>query len=298
MLFHSLERIPPSHFFTFRSDLAISISNKLTHLERRKNLSKTHRPDIVDDSILRTGGVVEWSEARTGRTELSSGCRGDIYLFISHIRYNITRRVPPHRSDLLRSCSHQATTASDLNEESRARPSQSNSWDSYRLSINTLIAQISTKVTSYSKWTRSLHIRPLHNRLAPSHRLLLCRSLVEPETWRHLLKKTVCHMRMDTLASQMGSSIKEETSRLSPMGLLPRLLLPRRVHHRVLAGSYQLCSKSPVNKLHLICRGLMASCLRNIVATVNLDCRLDLKTIALHARNAEYNPKVSMATSI
>ena len=33
-------------------------------------------------------------------------------------------------------------------------------------------------------------------------------------------------------------------------------------------------------------------CFRNIVATVNLDCRLDLKTIALHARNAEYNPKV------
>lgn len=31
--------------------------------------------------------------------------------------------------------------------------------------------------------------------------------------------------------------------------------------------------------------------LQNIVATVNLDCRLDLKTIALHARNAEYNPK-------
>ncbi|KAF2665391.1 putative TATA-box-binding protein [Microthyrium microscopicum] len=30
---------------------------------------------------------------------------------------------------------------------------------------------------------------------------------------------------------------------------------------------------------------------RNLVATVNLDCRLDLKTIALHARNAEYNPK-------
>ena len=34
---------------------------------------------------------------------------------------------------------------------------------------------------------------------------------------------------------------------------------------------------------------------RNIVATVNLDCRLDLKTIALHARNAEYNPKVQFA---
>lgn len=35
--------------------------------------------------------------------------------------------------------------------------------------------------------------------------------------------------------------------------------------------------------------------LQNIVATVNLDCRLDLKTIALHARNAEYNPKVCTA---
>jgi hypothetical protein len=32
--------------------------------------------------------------------------------------------------------------------------------------------------------------------------------------------------------------------------------------------------------------------LQNIVATVNLDCRLDLKTIALHAHNAEYDPKV------
>ncbi|CEH18038.1 transcription initiation factor tfiid-1 [Ceraceosorus bombacis] len=31
--------------------------------------------------------------------------------------------------------------------------------------------------------------------------------------------------------------------------------------------------------------------LQNIVATVNLDVKLDLKTIALHARNAEYNPK-------
>jgi len=30
---------------------------------------------------------------------------------------------------------------------------------------------------------------------------------------------------------------------------------------------------------------------RNIVCTVNLACKLDLKKIALHARNAEYNPK-------
>ena len=32
--------------------------------------------------------------------------------------------------------------------------------------------------------------------------------------------------------------------------------------------------------------------LQNIVATVNLSCKLDLKAIALKARNAEYNPKV------
>jgi len=31
---------------------------------------------------------------------------------------------------------------------------------------------------------------------------------------------------------------------------------------------------------------------RNIVATCNLGIALDLKTIAMHARNAEYNPKV------
>jgi len=31
---------------------------------------------------------------------------------------------------------------------------------------------------------------------------------------------------------------------------------------------------------------------QNVVSTVNLGCKLDLKEIALHARNAEYNPKV------
>jgi transcription initiation factor TFIID TATA-box-binding protein len=35
--------------------------------------------------------------------------------------------------------------------------------------------------------------------------------------------------------------------------------------------------------------------LQNIVATVNLSARLDLKTIALHARNAEYNPFVALS---
>jgi len=35
--------------------------------------------------------------------------------------------------------------------------------------------------------------------------------------------------------------------------------------------------------------------LQNIVVAVNLDCRHDLKPITLHARNAEYNPKVGIA---
>ena len=34
-----------------------------------------------------------------------------------------------------------------------------------------------------------------------------------------------------------------------------------------------------------------------MVATVNLECKLDLKNIALHARNAEYNPKVGAAAA-
>lgn len=37
---------------------------------------------------------------------------------------------------------------------------------------------------------------------------------------------------------------------------------------------------------------------RNIVSTVNLGCKLDLKTIALRARNAEYNPKVRLSAGV
>ncbi|KDR14618.1 TATA-box-binding protein [Zootermopsis nevadensis] len=39
------------------------------------------------------------------------------------------------------------------------------------------------------------------------------------------------------------------------------------------------------------CWQMQYVCFRNIVSTVNLGCKLDLKKIALHARNAEYNPK-------
>ena len=34
--------------------------------------------------------------------------------------------------------------------------------------------------------------------------------------------------------------------------------------------------------------------LQNMVATVNLGCKLELKQIALKARNSEYNPKASL----
>ena len=37
--------------------------------------------------------------------------------------------------------------------------------------------------------------------------------------------------------------------------------------------------------------------LQNVVATVNLGCKLDLREIALHARNAEYNPKVQQQSA-
>ena len=37
---------------------------------------------------------------------------------------------------------------------------------------------------------------------------------------------------------------------------------------------------------------------RNIVSTVTLGCKLDLKDIALRARNAEYNPKVTFIKSM
>lgn len=37
--------------------------------------------------------------------------------------------------------------------------------------------------------------------------------------------------------------------------------------------------------------------LQNVVATINLDVKLDLKQVAMHARNAEYNPKVRVISS-
>ncbi|KAG9509448.1 TATA-box-binding protein, partial [Fragariocoptes setiger] len=55
-------------------------------------------------------------------------------------------------------------------------------------------------------------------------------------------------------------------------------------------SGYQL--QAPITPItpHSTDAGLIPQ-LQNIVSTVNLGCKLDLKKIALHARNAEYNPK-------
>lgn len=50
----------------------------------------------------------------------------------------------------------------------------------------------------------------------------------------------------------------------------------------------QVYSKYPSVHFHTF---LIVESSRNIVSTVNLGCPLDLKRIALQARNAEYNPK-------
>jgi len=77
--------------------------------------------------------------------------------------------------------------------------------------------------------------------------------------------------------------------------------LPTPLHNALsftpLAPTPGVCAETPLSALDTPAEdensvsGILPM-LQNIVATVNLDCRLDLKTIALHARNAEYNPKV------
>ncbi|XP_004601822.2 TATA box-binding protein-like 2 [Sorex araneus] len=57
-------------------------------------------------------------------------------------------------------------------------------------------------------------------------------------------------------------------------------------------SSLPLTSITPMTPMNAVseCSGMMPQ-LQNIVSTVNLACILDLKKIALHAKNAEYNPK-------
>ncbi|KAL0983807.1 hypothetical protein UPYG_G00133030 [Umbra pygmaea] len=81
-------------------------------------------------------------------------------------------------------------------------------------------------------------------------------------------------------------------------GLTPQLYHSQTVTTTTLPGNTPLYNATPVTPMTPITPATPASessgivpQLQNIVSTVNLGCKLDLKTIALRARNAEYNPK-------
>ena len=61
----------------------------------------------------------------------------------------------------------------------------------------------------------------------------------------------------------------------------------------VVPGSmFQAATPQPITPLTPASKGAgVTPQVQNIVSTINLGCKLDLKQIALHARNAEYNPK-------
>ncbi|XP_020957999.1 TATA box-binding protein-like protein 2 isoform X2 [Sus scrofa] len=63
-------------------------------------------------------------------------------------------------------------------------------------------------------------------------------------------------------------------------------LSPEKQHFLPLTSLTPMTPMIPVSE----CSGIVPQ-LQNIVSTVNLACKLDLKKIALHAKNAEYNPK-------
>ncbi|KAJ7984893.1 hypothetical protein DPEC_G00359490 [Dallia pectoralis] len=81
-------------------------------------------------------------------------------------------------------------------------------------------------------------------------------------------------------------------------GQTPQLYHSQTVTTTTLPGNTPLYNSTPLTPMTPITPATPASessgivpQLQNIVSTVNLGCKLDLKTIALRARNAEYNPK-------
>ncbi|GJJ12214.1 TATA-binding protein [Clathrus columnatus] len=79
------------------------------------------------------------------------------------------------------------------------------------------------------------------------------------------------------------------------IGSVPPQLSNTPMENKPVASTSSVIPATPqpltLEQQHITAVDGMVPTLQNIVATVNLDCRLDLKTIALHARNAEYNPK-------
>ncbi|KAI6661952.1 TATA-box-binding protein-like [Oopsacas minuta] len=69
----------------------------------------------------------------------------------------------------------------------------------------------------------------------------------------------------------------------------PSAIYPSPAHFQNSPSS--LFSQSPASPFGTNVSSGIVPQLQNIVSTVNLGCKLELKKIALHARNAEYNPK-------
>lgn len=97
-----------------------------------------------------------------------------------------------------------------------------------------------------------------------------------------------------------AASVQQSTSQQSTQGAsgqTPQLFHSQTLTTAPLPGTTPLYP-SPMTPMTPITPATPASessgivpQLQNIVSTVNLGCKLDLKTIALRARNAEYNPK-------
>ena len=83
----------------------------------------------------------------------------------------------------------------------------------------------------------------------------------------------------------MNDSACAHASTRAPAHSLALLTSGRSSNHYPSAMSAPLA----LGQQHITAVEGIVPTLQNIVATVNLDCRLNLKTIALHARNAEYN---------
>ncbi|KAK2508863.1 hypothetical protein MC885_013294 [Smutsia gigantea] len=83
-----------------------------------------------------------------------------------------------------------------------------------------------------------------------------------------------------------SSSLSNSLSHLHPTNGDSVQPSPEKPSSLPLASITPMTPMTPVSE----CSGIVPQ-LQNIVSTVNLACKLDLKKIALHAKNAEYNPK-------
>nr|XP_019581399.1 PREDICTED: TATA box-binding protein-like protein 2 [Rhinolophus sinicus] len=84
----------------------------------------------------------------------------------------------------------------------------------------------------------------------------------------------------------LNSSSPSESHSPLPPGDANSVHPPEKPNSLSLASITPMTPMTPLSE----CSGIVPQ-LQNIVSTANLACKLDLKKIALHAKNAEYNPK-------